>query len=159
MCKKVLCISNCSLDLLLVLNIVSIPGIVNVCVHASPICYPQWWYSEHPFYIWNTDKGSSVGGVTVSMVAFQAVDPGSTPGRRTHAFEKDKFSICMDIWYSLKWAWYCLLACSCFQRCNILVDRSIKYYNRYLTMLLSIRLDEYLNYSQLETVHHNVHMR
>ena len=25
----------------------------------------------------------SVGGVTVSMVAFQAVDPGSTPGRRT----------------------------------------------------------------------------
>ena len=24
-----------------------------------------------------------VGGVTVSMVAFQAVDPGSTPGRRT----------------------------------------------------------------------------
>ena len=30
-------------------------------------------------------KGSSasVGGVAVSMVAFQAVDPGSTPGRRT----------------------------------------------------------------------------
>ena len=27
---------------------------------------------------------ASVGGVTVSMVAFQAVDPGSTPGRRTH---------------------------------------------------------------------------
>ena len=26
---------------------------------------------------------TSVGGVTVSMVAFQAVDPGSTPGRRT----------------------------------------------------------------------------
>ena len=25
---------------------------------------------------------NSVGGVTVSMVAFQAVDPGSTPGRR-----------------------------------------------------------------------------
>ena len=29
---------------------------------------------------------SSVGGVTVSMVAFQAVDPGSTPGRRTRNF-------------------------------------------------------------------------
>ena len=29
---------------------------------------------------------SSVGGVTVSMVAFQAVDPGSTPGRRTLFF-------------------------------------------------------------------------
>ena len=27
-----------------------------------------------------------VGGVTVSMVAFQAVDPGSTPGRRTCPF-------------------------------------------------------------------------
>ena len=27
-----------------------------------------------------------VGGVTVSMVAFQAVDPGSTPGRRTFVF-------------------------------------------------------------------------
>ena len=26
---------------------------------------------------------TEVGGVTVSMVAFQAVDPGSTPGRRT----------------------------------------------------------------------------
>lgn len=28
-----------------------------------------------------------VGGVTVSMVAFQAVDPGSTPGRRMFVFE------------------------------------------------------------------------
>ena len=28
----------------------------------------------------------SVAGVTVSMVAFQAVDPGSTPGRRTFFF-------------------------------------------------------------------------
>ena len=28
---------------------------------------------------------SSVGGVTVSMVAFQAVDPGSIPGRRNFA--------------------------------------------------------------------------
>ena len=28
------------------------------------------------------DLSHSVGGVTVSMVAFQAVDPGSTPGRR-----------------------------------------------------------------------------
>ena len=26
------------------------------------------------------------GGVTVSMVAFQAIDPGSTPGRRTGTF-------------------------------------------------------------------------
>ena len=31
-------------------------------------------------------KCSSVGGATVSMVAFQAVDPGSTPGRRTRIF-------------------------------------------------------------------------
>ena len=27
-----------------------------------------------------------VGGVTVSMVAFQAADPGSTPGQRTCLF-------------------------------------------------------------------------
>ena len=27
-------------------------------------------------------KCAGVGGVTVSMVAFQAVDPGSIPGRR-----------------------------------------------------------------------------
>ena len=27
-----------------------------------------------------------VGGVKVSMVAFQAVDPGSIPGRRTYFF-------------------------------------------------------------------------
>ena len=33
-----------------------------------------------------TSLASSVGGVTVSMVAFQAVDPGSTPGRRTSFF-------------------------------------------------------------------------
>ena len=30
--------------------------------------------------IWSISEG--VGGVTVSMVAFQAVDPGSIPGRR-----------------------------------------------------------------------------
>ena len=35
---------------------------------------------------------SSVGGVTVSMVAFQAVDPGSTPGRRTSFFFPDPIS-------------------------------------------------------------------
>ena len=29
---------------------------------------------------------TSVGGVTVSMVAFQAADPGSTPGQRTFLF-------------------------------------------------------------------------
>ena len=28
----------------------------------------------------------SVGGVMASMVAFQAVDPGSTPGRRNENF-------------------------------------------------------------------------
>ena len=30
---------------------------------------------------------TGVGGVTVSMVAFQAVDPGSTPGRRRIVLE------------------------------------------------------------------------
>ncbi len=29
----------------------------------------------------------SVGGVKISMVAFQAVDPGSIPGQRTHFFK------------------------------------------------------------------------
>ena len=29
------------------------------------------------------DDEHGVGGVMVSIVAFQAVDPGSTPGRRT----------------------------------------------------------------------------
>ena len=44
-----------------------------------------WKYGEvdHLFKLF---KCSSVGGVTVSMVAFQAVDPGSTPGRRTGNF-------------------------------------------------------------------------
>ena len=36
----------------------------------------------------------SVGGVTVSMVAFQAVDPGSTPGRRI---------ILKNIWFEDIW--------------------------------------------------------
>ena len=31
--------------------------------------------------IWSV-RSAGVGGVTVSMVAFQAVDPGSIPGRR-----------------------------------------------------------------------------
>ena len=29
-----------------------------------------------------SDSFACVGGVTASMVAFQAIDPGSTPGRR-----------------------------------------------------------------------------
>ena len=37
-------------------------------------------------HLWELPCCSSVGGVTVSMVAFQAVDPGSTPGRRTRNF-------------------------------------------------------------------------
>ena len=35
----------------------------------------------------------SVGGVTVSMVAFQAVDPGSTPGRRNISFFSNKQNV------------------------------------------------------------------
>ena len=33
-----------------------------------------------------TDYFPSVGGVKVSIVAFQAIDPGSIPGRRTRFF-------------------------------------------------------------------------
>ena len=41
---------------------------------------------------------ASVGGVTVSMVAFQAVDPGSTPGRRTHFTANHLFIFIFLIW-------------------------------------------------------------
>ena len=34
-------------------------------------------------------QSAGVGGVTVSMVAFQAADPGSTPGRRMNSFSLD----------------------------------------------------------------------
>ena len=35
----------------------------------------------------NSSNGyKSVGGVTVSIVAFQAIDPGSTPGQRSLFF-------------------------------------------------------------------------
>ncbi len=37
-------------------------------------------------FVFISGNSKSVGGVTVSMVAFQAVDPGSTPGRRTQPF-------------------------------------------------------------------------
>ena len=37
-----------------------------------------------PSFQYNTV--GSVGGVMASIVAFQAVDPGSTPGRRTGIF-------------------------------------------------------------------------
>ena len=39
------------------------------------------WIEEEIFIFYRI--GKSVGGVMVSMVAFQAVDPGSIPGRRT----------------------------------------------------------------------------
>ena len=39
------------------------------------------WIEEEILIFYRIDK--SVGGVMVSMVAFQAVDPGSIPGRRT----------------------------------------------------------------------------
>ena len=45
-----------------------------LCIHVG-----YWILSRMYWYMY-----SSVGGVTVSMVAFQAVDPGSTPGRRTY---------------------------------------------------------------------------
>ena len=35
---------------------------------------------------WNLALVASVGGVKVSIVAFQAIDPGSIPGRRTRFF-------------------------------------------------------------------------
>ena len=44
----------------------------------------------------------SVGGVTVSMVAFQAVDPGSTPGRRI---------VFIKIWFEDIWRHLILLTC------------------------------------------------
>ena len=39
----------------------------------------------------------SVGGVTVSMVAFQAVDPGSTPGRRTFFISYFELQLCWTL--------------------------------------------------------------
>ena len=45
-------------------------------------CGKHWGYDELLVLV----QHSRVGGVTVSMVAFQAVDPGSTPGRRTLLF-------------------------------------------------------------------------
>ena len=51
------------------------------------ICNPTRAFAL--LYLYNLfvpSLASSVGGVTVSMVAFQAVDPGSTPGRRTSFF-------------------------------------------------------------------------
>ena len=39
----------------------------------------EMWYICHRYHI-------RVGGVAVSMVAFQAIDPGSTPGRRKISF-------------------------------------------------------------------------
>ncbi len=44
-------------------------------------------------------KVACVGGVTVSMVAFQAVDPGSTPGRRTSFFIH--ISLLLSVWRAL----------------------------------------------------------
>lgn len=53
-------------------------------ITLRPLAYEH--LPMHLFYICNPSNSRSVGGVTVSMVAFQAVDPGSTPGRRTHTF-------------------------------------------------------------------------
>ena len=50
------------------------------------------WYVHHDTtvgdkrVIVSLSSQPSVGGVTVSIVAFQAVDPGSTPGQRIFFF-------------------------------------------------------------------------
>ena len=46
----------------------------------------QRWLIEWKRYWIASQWFTSVGGVTVSMVAFQAADPGSTPGQRTVLF-------------------------------------------------------------------------
>ena len=61
------------------------------------MCALQKPYRGNPRYVHCTTFGDkrdivspsaqpSVGGVTVSIVAFQAVDPGSTPGQRRSFF-------------------------------------------------------------------------
>ena len=54
------------------------------CIRSGAIiisvCTQQQYYNSHRGSAWLVYL--SVGGVTVSIVAFQAVDPGSTPGQR-----------------------------------------------------------------------------
>ena len=54
------------------------PQYVNVCSHYTMVSNKRVIVSSL------TQPG--VGGVTVSIVAFQAVDPGSTPGQRRFFF-------------------------------------------------------------------------
>ena len=54
-------------------------------------CKHVWmkWYCVMGLILERTFQalhGTGVGGVAVSIVAFQAVDPGSTPGRRMYFF-------------------------------------------------------------------------
>ena len=49
----------------------------------SPTRYPLRYEDPVILILFLLRIASSVGGVKVSIVAFQAIDPGSIPGRRT----------------------------------------------------------------------------
>ena len=47
--------------------------------------------SAEALLIWEQHAQHSVGGIMVSIAAFQAVDPGSIPGRRSSIFMRKYF--------------------------------------------------------------------
>ena len=57
---------------------------------STPKCMLYFLRWQEKFKVFNNNvkyiNSTSVGGVMASMVAFQAVDPGSTPGRRIKLF-------------------------------------------------------------------------
>ena len=55
--------------------------------------------------IFHSYKWKGVGGIMVSIAAFQAVDPGSIPGRRTSFLAWDHFDILKD-----KFFYECILS-------------------------------------------------
>ena len=51
----------------------------------------KWAFTSPTVFLSILLHTSSVGGVKVSIVAFQAIDPGSIPGRRTVFFSAGSY--------------------------------------------------------------------
>ena len=74
-------------------NIMAEVSIVTMCACSTEalswyfvVCAPRYSTVGDKRVIVSLSSQPSVGGVTVSIVAFQAVDPGSTPGQRRNFF-------------------------------------------------------------------------
>ena len=62
-------------------------------------CYYKW------IFLYDKENHQSVGGIVVSIAAFQAVDPGSIPGRRNHFLFSNGTTMETESWDLVLFSW------------------------------------------------------